>query len=80
MAVYRLWRNEGPKCSLQEGPKPPSCMIAQEEISEEHEDMEKQTQIMPKEELEEINLEADLEINLEADLGNLKPVLINSQL
>ena len=55
-------------------------MIAQEEISEEHEDMEKQTQIMPKEELEEINLEADLEINLEADLGNLKPVLINSQL
>ena len=47
-------------------------MIAQEEISEEHEDMEKQTQIMPKEELEEINLEADL--------GNLKPVLINSQL
>ena len=47
-------------------------MIAQEEISEEHEDMEKETQIMPKEELEEVNLEVDL--------GNLKLVLINSQL
>ena len=47
-------------------------MIAQEKISEEHEDMEKETQIMPKEELEEVNLEVYL--------GNPKLVLINSQL
>lgn len=47
-------------------------MIAQEEVSEEHDDMEKETQIMPKEELEEVKLEANL--------GNPKPVLINNQL
>ena len=72
MAIYRLWRNTRLECSLQEGLGLPSCMIAQEEISKEHEDMEKETQIMPKEELEEVNLEVDL--------GNPKPILINSQL
>jgi len=45
-------------------------MMAQEYISKEPKDMEKEEQILPKEELEEMNLGADL--------GNLSPILISS--
>lgn len=48
----------GSECSLQEGPGPPSFMIAQEEILEERRDMEREAQILLKEELEEVNLKA----------------------
>lgn len=44
-------------------------MLAQEEILE---DMEKEAQILPKEELEEVNLGAEP--------GNLKPIFISNQL
>ena len=54
---------------MQEGPEPPECMVAQEEVPEEP---AKETQIQPKEELKEINLGAEL--------GSQKPVLISSQL
>ena len=53
-------------------PRPPSYMMAQEDISKEPKDMEKEEQILPKEELEEMNLGADP--------GNLSPILISSQL
>lgn len=59
----------GLECIPQEGPEPPGCMMAQEEILE---DVEKEAQILPKEELEEVNCGADL--------GNPKPVFISSQL
>ena len=42
---------------MQEGPGPPECMVAQEEVIEEP---VKKTQIQPKEELKEINLGAEL--------------------
>lgn len=51
------------------GPRPLDYMMAQEEILE---DMEKEAQIQPKEELEEVNLGADL--------GPLRPIFISSQL
>ena len=54
---------------MQEGPGPPECMVAQEEVIEEP---VKKTQIQPKEELKEINLGAEL--------GSQKPVFISSQL
>ena len=54
---------------MQEGPRPPDYMIAQEEILE---DPERETQIQPKEKLEEVNLGADSR--------SPKPVFINSQL
>ena len=54
---------------MQEGPGPPNCMMAQEEILQ---DPSNEAQIQPEEELEEINLGADL--------GSQKPVLISSQL
>ena len=41
---------------MQEGPRPPDYMMAQEEILE---DVEKEAQIYPKEKLEEVNLGAD---------------------
>ena len=44
---------------MQEGPRPPDCMMAQEEILE---DPVKEAQIQPKEELEEVDLVAGLEI------------------
>lgn len=44
-------------------------MLAQEEILE---DMEKEAQILPKDELEEVNLGAEL--------GNPKPIFISNQL
>ena len=46
----------GPECSLHKGPRTPSCMIAQEEILKECKDMERDAQILQKEELEEVNL------------------------
>ena len=52
---------------MQEGPGPPDCMMAQEEILE---DPVKEAQIQPKEELREINLGAEL--------GSQKPVFISS--
>ena len=54
---------------MQEGPKPPECMVAQEEVPEEP---AKETQIQHEEELKEINLGAEL--------GSQKPVFISSQL
>ena len=54
---------------MQEGPGPPKCMVAQEEVPEEQ---AKETQIQPEEELKEINLGAEL--------GSQKPVFISSQL
>ena len=54
---------------MQEGLGPLDCMMAQEEILE---DLVKEAQIQPEEELEEINLGANL--------GSQKPVLISSQL
>ena len=54
---------------MQEGPGPPECMVAQEEVPEEP---AKETQIQPEEELEEVNLGAEL--------GSQKPVFISSQL
>ena len=54
---------------MQEGPRPPNCMIAQEEILK---DPEKEVQIKPKEELEEVNSRTGL--------GSPKPVFISSQL
>ena len=54
---------------MQEGPKPPDCMMAQEEIPREP---VKEAQIQPEEELREINLGAKL--------GSQKPVFISSQL
>ena len=54
---------------MQEGPGPPNCVMAQEEILK---DLDKEAQIQPKEELEEVNLGASL--------GSPKPVFINSQL
>ena len=54
---------------MQEGPEPPDCMMAQEEILE---DPVKEAQIQPEEELGEINLGTKL--------GSQKPVFISSQL
>ena len=54
---------------MQEGLKPLDCMMAQEEILE---DLEKEAQIQPKEEFEEVNPGADS--------GSLKPIFISSQL
>ena len=54
---------------MQEGPRPPNCMMAQEEISE---DPDKEAQIQPGEELEEVKLGANL--------GSPKLVFISSQL
>ena len=54
---------------MQEGPEPPDCMVAQEEVPEEP---AKETQIQHEEELKEINLGAEL--------GSQKPVFISSQL
>ena len=42
---------------MQEGPGPPECMVAQEEVPRE---LAKETQIQPEEELKEINLGAKL--------------------
>ena len=54
---------------MQEGPGPPDCMMAQEEIPE---DPVKEAQIHLKEELRKINLGAEL--------GSQNPVFVNSQL
>ena len=54
---------------MQEGPRPPDCMVAQEEILE---DPEKEVQIQPEKELEKVNLGVDL--------GPPKPVFISSRL
>ena len=54
---------------MQEGPRPPECMVAQEEVPKE---LAKETQIQLEEELKEINLGAEL--------GSHKPVFISSQL
>ena len=54
---------------MQEGPGPPDCIVAQEEILE---DLVKEAQIQPEKELREINLGAEL--------GSQKPVFICSQL
>ena len=54
---------------MQEGPRPPECMVAQEEVPKE---LAKETQIQLEEELKEINLGAEL--------GSQKPVFISSQL
>ena len=54
---------------MQEGLKPLDCMMAQEEILE---DLEKEAQIQPKEEFEEVNPGADS--------GSPKPIFITSQL
>ena len=54
---------------MQEGLKPLDCMMAQEEILE---DLEKEAQIQPKKEFEEVNPGADS--------GSLKPIFISSQL
>ena len=67
--IYRLWRCAGLECIIQEGPKPPERMVAQEEVPTE---LVKETQIQPEEELKEINLRAKL--------GSQKLVFISSQL
>ena len=54
---------------MQKGPRPPSCMMAQEEIPEEP---VKEAQIQPEEELKEIDLGIEP--------GSRKPVFISSQL
>ena len=54
---------------MQEGLRPLDCMMAQEEILE---DLEKEAQIQPKEEFEEVNPGADS--------GSPKPIFISSQL
>ena len=54
---------------MQEGLRPPDCVMAQEEILK---DLDKEAQIQPKEELEEVNLGASL--------GSPKLVFISSQL
>ena len=54
---------------MQEGPRPPECIMAQEEVPGE---LVKEAQIQPEEELREINLAAKL--------GSQKPVFISSQL
>ena len=54
---------------MQEGPGPPDCMMAQEEISE---DPDREAQIQPKEELKEVKLGANL--------GSPKLVFISGQL
>ena len=51
--IYRLWRYMRPECIVQEGPGPPDCMMPQEEILE---DLDKEVQIQPEEELEEVNI------------------------
>ena len=56
----------GPECITQKGPRPPSCMMAKEEITEEP---VKEVQIQHEEELKEINLETKL--------GSQKPVFIS---
>ena len=56
-----------PECVVQEGLGPPDCVMAQEEILK---DLDKEAQIQPKEELEEVNLGASL--------GSPKPVFISS--
>ena len=56
---------------MQEGPGPPNCVMAQEEILK---DLDKEAQIQPKEELEEVAQA------LGASLGSLKLVFISSQL
>ena len=61
----------GPKCVVQEDLGSPDCMMAQEEILE---DPEKEAQIQPKEELEEVAQA------LGASLGSSKLVFISSQL
>ena len=52
-----------------EGPGPPDCMVAQEEVLEE---LVKEAQIQLEEELREINLGAEL--------GSPKPIFISSKL
>ena len=52
---------------MQEGPKSLDCMMAQEEVLE---DLDKEVQIQPKEELEEVNLEVGR--------GSLKPIFISN--
>ena len=52
---------------MQEGPQSLDCMMAQEEVLE---DLDKEVQIQPKEELEEVNLEVGR--------GSLKPVFISN--
>ena len=52
---------------MQEGPGPPECMMAQEEVQEEP---VKETQIQPEEELQEVNLGVEL--------GSQKPVFISN--
>ena len=54
---------------MQEGPRPPECMVAQEEVPEEP---AKEIQIQPGEELKEIDLGTEL--------GSQKPIFISSQL
>ena len=54
---------------MQEGPGPPDCMMAQEEISE---DPDREAHIQPEEELEEVKLGANL--------GSQKLVFISNQL
>ena len=54
---------------MQKGSGPPDCIMTQEEILE---DLDKEAQIQPEEELEEVNLGAGL--------GSPKPVFISSQL
>ena len=54
---------------MQKGSRPPDCIMTQEEILE---DLDKEAQIQPEEELEEVNLGAGL--------GSPKPVFISSQL
>ena len=61
----------GPKCVVQEDLGSLDCMMAQEEILE---DLEKEAQIQPKEELEEVAQA------LGASLGSLKLVFFSSQL
>ena len=55
---------------MQEDSRPPSYMMAQEGIPEKPMDKERKAQILPKEELEEVNLGADPR--------NLGPILISS--
>ena len=52
---------------MQKGPRPPDCMMAQEEIPEEPIE---EAQIQPEKELKEINLGAEL--------GSQKPVFISN--
>ena len=54
---------------MQEGPGPPDCMMTQEEVLE---DPDKEVQIQPEEELEEVNLGTGM--------GSPKPAFISIQL